>query len=547
MTGTPFDKSAVGEADVRATSGSGTSGNGASVDATAGDPIAGPRGFLNSVIWNWLGVTVSIVSAFLLSPFIIRRLGDENYGLWALTTSLVEYYWLLDLGLRSATFQFAATFNGKGEQDNINRMINTNLAYSLLLAPLLIGGAWLGVPLLAKFMHITHPLFSKLVLIVVATWALTSLLSVFTTTLEGIERFDVTNVATLAGITARTLGTAILLFTGHGVVAIAWMGMAAQILTHSISYTQVRRIFPFLRIAPRYCSYKMFKDMLRYGMHSVAASMAQRILSQSPPLLIGYYLPTRFVGYYTAPTKLLDFTATTVMRIGNVANSRSALLWAQDKKREVLELAIMVNRYSLAIFLPLSIFLAVYGPQLLAVWISPEFARQSSGVLVALLAGITLGNAAQFSSTSILFGIGKHRMFARAMLVEATVSTAGMALVLPRYGLTAAAVLASAMMVLNRALVTPFILSRELNASYFGYLAGVNLPLIAVVPVGAGLFALRHFVPGANWFQLIGAGAVTVLLYLPISWRFVRHDHRALALAKIREYGGKAGLFAAQP
>jgi len=521
---------------------SGTPLNEAAVNA---NPIAGHRGFLNSVIWNWLGVTVSIISAFLLSPFIIRRLGDENYGLWALTTSLVEYYWLLDLGLRSATFQFAAIFNGKGEQDNINRMINTNLAYSLLLAPILIGGAWFGAPMLAKFMHITHPLFARLVLIVVTTWALTSMLTVFTTTLEGIERFDVTNVASLAGISCRTLGTFVLLYTGHGVVAIAWMGMAAQLLTHSISYSQVRRIFPFLRISPGYCSFAMFKQMLKYGMHSVAASMAQRILSQSPSLLIGYYLPTRFVGYYTAPTRLLDFTATAVLRIGNVANSRSALLWAQDKKREVLELAIMVNRYSLAIFLPFSIFLAVYGPQLLAVWITPEFARQSSGVLVALLAGITLGNAAQFSSTSILFGIGKHRIFARAMLTEAAVTTLALAFVLPRYGLTVAAVIASAMMVLNRALFTPWILTRELNASYFGYLASVNLPLIAVIPVGAALFALRHFVPGTNWFQLIAAGAVTLLVYAPISWRFVRHDHRAMALGKVREYGGRVGLFVA--
>ncbi len=459
----------------------------------------------------------------------------------------MEYYWLLDLGLRSATFQFAAIFNGKGEQDNINRMINTNLAYSLLLLPLLIGGAWFGVPLLAKFMHITHPLFSKLVLIVVTTWALTSLLAVFTTTLEGIERFDVTNVASLAGISCRTLGTFVLLYTGHGVVAIAWTGMAAQVLTHLISYSQVRRIFPFLRISPRFCSFPMFKQMLKYGMHSVAASMAQRILSQSPPLLIGYYLPTRFVGYYTAPTRLLDYTATAVLRIGNVANSRSALLWAQDRKKEVLELAIMVNRYSLAIFLPLSIFLAVYGPQLLAVWISPAFARESSGVLVALLAGITLGNAAQFSSTSILFGIGKHRIFARAMLVEATLSTVALALILPRYGLTAGAVVASAMMVANRALFTPWILSRELNASYFGYLAGVNLPLIAVIPVGGVLFVLKHFVPGNNWFQLMAAGAVTLLVYVPISWRFVRHDHRAMALRKIRQYGGRMALFGAAP
>ena len=278
-------------------------------------PAARPGGFVRSVIWNWLGVSVSLVSEFLLSPFIIRRLGDENYGLWALTTSLVEYYWLLDLGLRSATFQFAATFNAQGEKEKINQVINVNIAYSLMLLPVLIGVAWFGTPYLARFMHITHPLFSRLVLIVVTTWALTALLSVFSTTLEGIQRFDITNIASVVSITFRTLGTATVLFMGYGVVAIALVGTATQILLHLISFWQARRIFPFVKFSWRYCSFAMFRQMLRYGAHSVAASMGQRILSQSPPLLIGYFMPTQFVGYYTAPMRLLDYTAVTVMRI----------------------------------------------------------------------------------------------------------------------------------------------------------------------------------------------------------------------------------------
>jgi O-antigen/teichoic acid export membrane protein len=505
-------------------------------------PVAEPRGFLSSVLWNWFGVSVSLFSAFILSPFIIRRLGDENYGLWALTTSLVEYYWLLDFGLRSATFQYAATYNATGEKEKINELINTNIAYSLILFPLLIASAWFGGPLVVHLMHITHPLFSKLILIVVLSWALTSLLSVFSTAMEGIQRFDITNQATIAGIALRSFGTAALLLVGYGVVAMAWMGMAAQAATHLISFWRARRVFPFLAFSRRFCSLKMFRQMLGYGAHSVAASVSQRILSQSPPLLIGYFLPTRFVGYYTAPMRLLDYTAVTVMRIGTVANSKAALLFSTGRKSELLALSITVNRYSLALFLPFSIYLAIYGPQLLAVWITPQFARESAGVLVALLAGITLGNAAQFSSTSILFGMGKHRMFARAMLVEAALTTAAMAFLLPRYGLTAAAMASSAMMMANRALFTPYLLARELDTSYWRFLASVNRPLVAVLPVGAALLALKHVVPGSNWPQLILAGLVTMLAYIPIAYGFVRPEDRTMFLERLRHYRERAGF-----
>ena len=60
----------------------------------------GRRRFAVNVIWNWSAVALNVFAAFFLSRYVIRKLGDENYGLWALTASLAEYYWIMDLGFR---------------------------------------------------------------------------------------------------------------------------------------------------------------------------------------------------------------------------------------------------------------------------------------------------------------------------------------------------------------------------------------------------------------------------------------------------------------
>jgi O-antigen/teichoic acid export membrane protein len=499
------------------------------------DPSAKPVGFVHNVLWNWFGISVSIFSAFILSPIIIRHLGDEGYGLWSLTTSLVEYYWLLDFGMRSATIRYAAHYNALRDSVKVNEVINTTLAYALCLLPVLLGSAWLGAPVLIRVLSITHPLFRELLFIVVIAWGLTSLLSVFTSSLEGFQRFDLTNQATVISIAVRSFGTLTLLLMGHGVVAVAIMTMIGQVVLHLISYLRMRGVFREMKISTRFANLAVFKQMISYGAHSAVASMAQRVLSQSPPFLIAHFLGAPSVGYYAAPTKILDYTVETVARIGNVSNSRAAQLASTGRKNEVLELAVTVNRYSLALFLPLSIFLAVYGPQFMLVWIKkPYFASQASGVLLALLAGITLGNAGQFNSASILFGIGKHQMFARAMLVEAGLMVAGSLYVLPRYGLVAMAALSSGLMVVNRAFVTPWLLSRELETSYARFLWRINMPLIAVVPVGGVLLLLKRVVPGTNWPQLILAGAVTALAYLPIAYWCIQPNHRDTLKSKLR-------------
>ena len=500
--------------------------------------VTRPRFFTN-VLWNWFGISITLFSALILSPFIIRRLGDENYGLWSLTVSLVEYYWLLDFGMRSATIRYSAHYMSTGEHDKVNEVVNTNLAYALSLAPVFVLVAWFAGPLLAHTLHVANPLFARLVLIVVTSWAITSVLSVFTASLEGFQRFDITNQASFIGIGVRSLGTAALLLMGHGVVALAFMTMIGQVLLHFVSFVRYCAVFPQRRFAPRYFTVEMLRQMLSYGVHTVVASLGQRTLSQSPPLLIGYFLPTRFVGYFTAPQRLLDYVVEGVARIGNVSNSKSAELAALDRKGEVLALAEVTNRYSLALFLPLSIFLAVYGRALLSVWIKPEFAAQSAGVLTALLAGITLGNAAEFNTASILFGIGRQQAFSKCVALEAALAVAGLCYTLPRYGVTGGAWVVSMLMVANRAIVAPYWLTRELKASYWRFVASVNRPLIAVIPVGAVLFALRTVMPGRNWAQLILAGVITMAAYLPFMFLVVRRQDRALAVDKLRSYAAR--------
>lgn len=499
------------------------------------------RGFLQNVLWIWFGVSASLISAFLLSPFIVRTLGDDNYGLWAVTVALVEYYWLLDFGLRSATVRFAALHSADGNMDGMNTMLSTTVAYNMTLVPVLIGGTLLFRDVLARWFQIQNPLFPQLLLVVVSAWALTSFFGTFTACLEGLQRFDAVHQSTFLSMLLRLIGTFLLLQAGYGVLAMAYMTASAQILMHSLNFFRLLRILP-VRISLRDARMSVLKEMLSYGSHSVFSSMGQRILSQSPPLLIAYFLPERFAGYYTNPRQLLDYTVEAVMRVGNVSNSRAAELMAQGKLDALRRLSISVNRLSLAVFLPLVTFLAVYGHAFLLVWIrKPDFVEQASPILLALLAGHTLAFAGQYSSSAILFGLGKHQRYARSLVLEAAISVAGMCFLIPAYGIVAAAIWSSVLMVLNRALLTGWMLTRELQLKYLPFMIAVNRPVLATIPTAIGLLLLRTHLPGTNWLELILAGAVTMLIYLPCVYLLIPREDTQPILEAFRGYAFKVG------
>lgn len=506
---------------------------------TSSPPAPARRGkaqFIVNVLWNWSAVVVNVFSALILSPFVIRKLGDENFGLWALSTSLAEYYWIMDLGFRSATLKYSAHYRALNENDRVNEILNTALFFSACIGPVLLVATFLGAPYVSSMRNVRNPLFGNLLIIVVSAWVLGSLFNVFSSCLEGFQRFDLTNKIYLAGTAVRAFGTLALLLAGYGVLEMALVVLAAQAVVHLLSYLAFRRVFPPLRFSKRFVKLSALRTMLSYGAHSIVAQAAQRVLNQGGPVMIGMFLPTRFVGYYTAPSRLLDYVVDGIGRIGNVSNPNAAEMTAHKASDRLAQLGAITNRYSLALFLPVPIFLGAYAPPLLEKWLGAQFGAQCAPVLLALLAGITVALAGQSNSVSILYGMGRHQRYARALLAEAVITVSAVALVVRPFGITGVALVVSTTMLLNRGLFTAWLFSREVGIGYFRFLAAVYQPLAMAAPVMALMFVLRYTVlPGATWAQLILAGMIVCACYVPVAVLTLRPEHRELLARKIRE------------
>ena len=78
------------------------------------------RHIARSVVSNWLAMAASMAVAFFLSPFLVHRLGNAAYGVWILAISSVQYFGLLDLGMRSSVLRYVSK---KGTRLTITRRL----------------------------------------------------------------------------------------------------------------------------------------------------------------------------------------------------------------------------------------------------------------------------------------------------------------------------------------------------------------------------------------------------------------------------------------
>src|SRR4051794_40730359 len=85
--------------------------------------------FLRNSTWSVLGVAANIFVGIVLTPYIVRLLGQERYGIWALVFALLDYLWLFDLGLTPAVANLLTRHLARAERVDINEVINTAMCY----------------------------------------------------------------------------------------------------------------------------------------------------------------------------------------------------------------------------------------------------------------------------------------------------------------------------------------------------------------------------------------------------------------------------------
>lgn len=87
---------------------------------------------------SYLNIILSNVIGLFLTPFVIRMLGDSEYGLYLLIGSFVAYLSLLDLGLNNTIIRFVAKYKAKNDTKGEKAFLGTTfliyLGISIFLA-----------------------------------------------------------------------------------------------------------------------------------------------------------------------------------------------------------------------------------------------------------------------------------------------------------------------------------------------------------------------------------------------------------------------------
>lgn len=497
-----------------------------------------PKGYLVNIAWTWLGFVLSLVYGFVVFPKLMRYLGKETYGVWELAAGLVESLWLIDIGFRAATVKLSAEFHALDRNDDINRLINTALMFSVSAGALLGGAAWLGADGIAAYYSqtIQDPTFPFLIRCVAISFAGGLIFNVFAAVLEGFHRFDLSTRCMIVRDLLRTGLTFGLIGAGYGLPEMGLILLFSYGLCYFLMWFYCRSVFPAMRLSPALASREMGSRVWAYVKQVAFAMMSDRVTNFAIPAGIGKMMAPEFIGYWGRLRRLPDYGGDIVGRVGLVTSPRTSGMFARGELAEIVSLTRYANRYCLTIWGCAAAYLFVYGAPFCRVWVTREFGDQAGVVLPYLAIAYTLWMG-QFVSASVLMGIARYKAYSTAVLIESVCEVAAVFAILPKYGLQGVAIVVSTGLALVRGLFLARCFAHEFKLPYAKWLGEVYaLPLSLILASTGGLWFLRErVVPGANWPQVLGVAVAFSIVYFAAALVIVvPAEHRKVALERLR-------------
>ena len=476
---------------------------------------------------NTSSLVINILLGFYVTRMVVGYLSDLEFGIWMLTTSVVGYFGLLQLGVGTGVLRYVPMYRGKGENKLVADIICTAIAFYGALGMVIFTLCWAFSGQLASFFNGGHEL-AVLISIMGIAAAIECPSWVIDAAIRSFEKFALANILVNSKAVLRAVGVAVcisydfgLLGLGYSLVAINVVIMLAGFLMLWYCRRQFRIGFGSVRPAT-------LKMLMTFGVVVLVASAADTLTFGSGKIIIGKTVALEAVGMFGIAAMLNNYYRRTIYAVTKVFMPRFSYLQGSNSTAQIMKLYLRGSKYTTIFAALLGILLWTAGPAFIHLWLKKDYAQVTA--VLAIMTASTLVLTSNRLSIDLLYGLGRQNMLAVFSIIEG-VGVLILSLAFSyKLGIIGVAIGAGIPIVLMRGIV---------QAMYTAKLAGVSLKVyygqrIIRLWVIASLMAggywglgLGGYRPG--WIGFFGVAGTIILVYLGVVYMFILEKEEKIA------------------
>ncbi len=331
-------------------------------------------------ILSYITIIANMVIGILYTPILTSTLGQSEYGLYSLVTSVISYLTVLDFGFGNAIIIYTAKYkvSNKEKEQKLHGMFLIIYIIIGIIAGFIGMLLWLNVDkLFGQTMTIEELQKAKVLMgILTLNLILTFPFSIFSSIVTAYEKFIFSKTLNLIRIIINPIVMIILLKYGYKSIALVVLTTILNIATLIINTFYCRKK---LRIKLKFgnLDIKMLKEIMAYSIWIFLNSIMDKINWQVDQFVLGIVNGTKVVAVYSIASKLNQMYLGFSTAISGVMLPKMARM--EEKKasdKEFSDVFIKTGRIQYIVMgLIISAFL-LYGKEFINImWVGKEYSE----------------------------------------------------------------------------------------------------------------------------------------------------------------------------
>jgi O-antigen/teichoic acid export membrane protein len=479
--------------------------------------------FLSGVGFGYASQALATLVGFWLTPFLLHRIGQHDYGLWLVGTQLMFYLALLDLGIVALLPRETAFATGRWqtieEAADLPLIFGHTVRIILWQMPLVALGAliaWFLMP--ADWAELRNPIG-----IVLLAFVVTFPLRIFRAVLHGLQDLAYLGRTTIVCYLISSGATVGLVLAGWGLYALA-IGWTVQQLGGAFTgWYRLRTHFPSVlpRSLPQ-MPWSTARTRLMQGGWVSLSQIAQVLLNGTDVLIIGKLFGPAAVVPFFITGKLITVLSNQPQMLMASAGPALSQMRISESRNRLSEVCIALSQAMLMMSGAVVCVVLAVNQGFVGRWVG---AGQFGGFwLTALILLSMLLRHWNLTVGYALFSFGRERRICVTGLVDGLVSVAAMFFLVRRFGLVGAPLGTIAGACLIGLPGNLWALARESHLSVAGLIDPLLPWLARFAALTTGIIVIaRVWVP--NTLLLIGlTTGVVALVYVVVMFPLTLRD-----------------------
>lgn len=499
------------------------------------------------VVLNYVVIILNTVVGLLYTPYMLRMMGQSEYGLYSLVASVIAYLTVLDLGFGNAIVRYTAKFRAEKKTEEQYEMFGM---FFLLYLVIGIIAFWIGLGLYFN----VDTLFGNtmtavelgrariMMLLLVANLAFTFPMSIWGSIIQAYEDFVFQKSLNIIRIILNTAVMICLLHFGYKAVAMVVVQTIFNVLTLVVNFIYCRRklnIHIYFRF--KHFHWGFLKEVAIYSFWIFLNAIMDRVYWSTGQFVLGAMVGTAAVAVFAIAIQLEGMYMQFSTAISSVFLPKVTAMVATNRSRkEISDLFIRTGRIQYIVLAYILSGFIIFGRQFIELWAGAGY---SDAYMISLLFFIPL-TVPLIQNLGITILQARNEMKFRSVLyiIIALVSLA-MQIVLTRYfGGIGCAMGVSGALVVGQILIMNVYYRRRQDLDIKTFWKEISkMSIIPIVLIFSSMLVIRHFFALDSWGKLILGIAAFSLVYIPLFFRFsMTDDERNLFISMFHKIFARA-------